>query len=57
MIATCGILMILASAILPVARVARIRQKELELRRELRVMRTAIDRFKDDTKGVNGRAR
>jgi general secretion pathway protein G len=56
MIATCGILMILASAILPVARVARIRQKELELRRELRVMRTAIDRFKDDTKGVNGRA-
>ena len=55
MLATCGILMILASAILPVARVARIRQKELELRRELRVMRTAIDRFKDDTKGVNGR--
>lgn len=55
MLATCGILMILASAILPVARVARIRQKELELRRELRVMRNAIDRFKDDTKGVNGR--
>ena len=46
MLATAAILMILASAILPVARAARIREKELELRRHLRVMRTAIDEYK-----------
>jgi general secretion pathway protein G len=50
MLATCAILAILASAILPVARVARVRQKELELRRELRVMRTAIDKYQEETK-------
>ena len=36
LIATAAILMILASAILPMARVTRTRQKEIELRRELR---------------------
>jgi general secretion pathway protein G len=46
MVATAGILMILASAILPMARVTRTRQKEIELRRELRVLRTAIDEYK-----------
>ena len=46
LIATTAILMILASAILPMARVTRKRQKEIELRRELRVLRTAIDDFK-----------
>ena len=46
MMATAAILMIVASAILPVARVGRIRQKELELRRELRTMRLAIDEYK-----------
>lgn len=46
MIATAGILMILASAILPLARVTRTRQKEVELRRELRLLRTAIDEYK-----------
>lgn len=50
MLATCGILMIVASAILPVARIGRIRQKELELRRELRVLRTAIDKYQEETK-------
>jgi general secretion pathway protein G len=50
MLATCAILAILASAILPVARVARVRQKELELRRELRIMRTAIDKYQEETK-------
>ena len=45
MIATAGILMILASAILPMARITRTRQREIELRRELRTMRTAIDRY------------
>ena len=46
MVATAGILLILASAILPLARVAVKRQRELELRRTLREVRTAIDRYK-----------
>lgn len=46
LVATSAILMILASAIMPMARVARKRQRELELRRELRIMRTAIDEYK-----------
>jgi general secretion pathway protein G len=45
MVATAGILMILATAILPMARITRTRQREIELRRELRTMRTAIDRY------------
>jgi general secretion pathway protein G len=46
LIATAAILMILASAILPTAKVMRIRNKETELRRELRTLRNAIDRYK-----------
>jgi general secretion pathway protein G len=46
-IAVTAIIAILASAILPLSRVTRQRQKELELRRILREMRSAIDRFKD----------
>lgn len=41
------ILIILASAVMPLAKVASQRQKEAELRRSLREMRTAIDKFKD----------
>jgi len=41
------ILIILASAALPVGRTAIKRQKESELRRVLREVRTAIDRYKD----------
>jgi general secretion pathway protein G len=41
------ILMIMASAAMPLARVTQQRQKEAELRRSLREMRTAIDKFKD----------
>jgi general secretion pathway protein G len=41
------ILMILASAVLPLAQVTSQRQKEAELRRTLREMRTAIDGFKN----------
>ena len=41
------IVLILASAVQPLARVAITRQKEAELRRALREMRTAIDKFKD----------
>ena len=42
-----SIMLILASAIMPLARVTVQREKEAELRRELREMRTAIDKFKD----------
>ena len=41
------ILILLASAVMPLAKVANQRQKEAELRRSLREMRTAIDKFKD----------
>ncbi len=41
------IILILASAVQPLARVTIQRQKEVELRRSLREMRNAIDRFKD----------
>src|SRR3970040_1518063 len=41
------ILIILASAAMPLAKVTVQRQREVELRRGLREMRTAIDKFKD----------
>ena len=41
------IILILASAIMPLATVTATRQREAELRRALREMRTAIDKFKD----------
>ena len=41
------IVLILASAVQPLAKVTIQRQKEGELRRSLREMRTAIDKFKD----------
>jgi general secretion pathway protein G len=41
------IILILASAIMPLARVTATRQREIELRRVLREMRTAIDKYKD----------
>ena len=41
------ILIILASAIMPLARVTVQREREAELRRSLREMRTAIDKYKD----------
>jgi general secretion pathway protein G len=43
-----AILAILASAVLPMAEVTVIRTKELELRRALREVRTAIDNYKAD---------
>jgi len=42
-----SILFILASAAMPLAQVASQRQREIELHRVLREMRTAIDKFKD----------
>jgi general secretion pathway protein G len=47
LMATVIILMILASAVLPTAKVARTRQKEIELRRTLRTLRNAIDGYHD----------
>jgi general secretion pathway protein G len=41
------IMVILAAAVMPLARVTVQRQREAELRRALREMRTAIDKFKD----------
>src|SRR5215212_8731301 len=41
------IMIILASAVMPLAKVAARRQREAELRRALREMRTAIDKYKD----------
>ena len=42
-----AILLVLASAVMPLTRVTMQRQREAELRRGLRDMRTAIDRHKD----------
>jgi general secretion pathway protein G len=41
------IILVLASAVMPLAKVTMQRQREIELRRDLRELRTAIDRFKD----------
>lgn len=41
------IVLILASAVMPLAKVTATRAREAELRRDLREIRTAIDRFKD----------
>jgi general secretion pathway protein G len=41
------ILLILASAVMPLAQVTSQRQREAELHRSLREVRTAIDKFKD----------
>jgi len=43
-----AILGILAAAVLPMAEVTVTRTKEIELRRALRTIRTAIDEYKDD---------
>lgn len=47
LLAVCVVLLVLASAVMPLARVTMQRTREAELRRALREMRTAIDRFKD----------
>jgi len=47
LIVACGILVVLSSAALPIARYTVRRQKEAELRADLREIRNAIDRYKD----------
>jgi general secretion pathway protein G len=47
LIIACSVLLILATAALPIVRFTVIRPKEYELRHALREMRDAIDRFKD----------
>jgi general secretion pathway protein G len=47
LIIACAILLILASAALPIAKFTVIRSKESELHRDLREVRDAIDRYKD----------
>ena len=47
------ILLILASAVMPLAQVTAQRTREAELRRALREMRTAIDKFKDQADAGN----
>jgi general secretion pathway protein G len=47
LIIAASILLILSSAALPIVRFTIVRQKEVGLRRDLREMRDAIDRYKD----------
>jgi general secretion pathway protein G len=47
LIVVSSIILILASAIMPLARVTATRRREAELRYVLRQMRTAIDKYKD----------
>lgn len=48
LILTCGILLVLSAAAIPLMQVTIQHRKETLLRIELREMRTAIDRYKDD---------
>ena len=47
LILACSILVVLASVALPVARYSIVRAKENELRRDLREMKDAIDKYND----------
>ncbi|HVS88866.1 MAG TPA: type II secretion system protein [Candidatus Acidoferrum sp.] len=47
LIIACSILVILSTAALPAARFSIMHRKEVELHRDLREMRDAIDRYKD----------
>ena len=47
MIVVTTILLVLASTVMPLAQVTMQRQREAELHRVLREMRTALDKFKD----------
>jgi general secretion pathway protein G len=55
LLVVAAIIMILAAAAMPLARVTAQRQREVELRAVLREMRTAIDKYKDaaDTQQIS----
>jgi general secretion pathway protein G len=57
LIVTIAILGVLASVALPLHHLTVKRNKELELRRSLRAMRTAIDQFKLEYEKAKGNAR
>jgi general secretion pathway protein G len=48
LLVACSILVVLSTVAMPMARVTVKRHRELELRDDLRQMRDAIDRYKDD---------
>jgi len=48
LVVACAVLLVLASVAVPLARVTVIHRKEQTLRADLREMREAIDRYKDD---------
>ena len=54
LVAVSAVLLVLASITLPVANTVRKRQKELELRRSLREIREALDRFQFDVQRFPG---
>jgi general secretion pathway protein G len=47
LIVACSILIVLSTAALPIAKYSIMHRKEAELRRDLREMRDAIDKYKD----------
>ena len=47
LVVASGVIAVLALAIIPVARVASVRAKEIELRQQLRLVRLAIDAYRD----------
>src|SRR4029079_13737297 len=47
LLVVASVIMVLASAIMPLAKVTARRTREAELRRTLREIRTAIDKYKD----------
>jgi general secretion pathway protein G len=51
MLVVVALVSILAAAVVPLAKVTMQRQREIELRRALREMRTAIDHYKDAVDG------
>ena len=54
LIVTLTILSLLAALVLPSARMTSKRTKEIELRRDLRTIRTAIDEFKKNSVIITG---
>lgn len=49
LVIACAILIVLSTAAMPVTRYVLVRKQEAELRYDLRIMREAIDRYKDLT--------